>query len=70
MTERTIRFLVATTELARIPSLWATLRQEHIPNRDGRCRGCLPSNHVRPAWPCRIRRLADRARAVQTHRGE
>lgn len=68
MTDRALRLLVATSELIRIPSLWVVLREEHIPNRDGRCRGCRPSGGERPYWPCRVRKLADRAWGLQPDR--
>jgi hypothetical protein len=66
MTDRAPRLLVATGELIRIPSLWVVPRED--PNRDGRCLGCRPSGGERPYWPCRVRKLADRAWGPQPNR--
>jgi hypothetical protein len=53
-----------------LPSLWVVLRHEHVPNEEGHCLGCRPTEDVHRDWPCRTRQFADRAWSVHIHRGE
>ena len=69
MTDRAVRILVAAAEFVGLPSLWVVLRHEHVPDEDGLCRACRPTDGAPPPWPCRIRQFADRAWSVHVHRG-
>ncbi|HEY4006103.1 MAG TPA: hypothetical protein VGM60_13095 [Pseudonocardia sp.] len=70
MTDRAVRILVAAAEFVGLPSLWVVLRHEHVPNEEGHCLGCRPTEDVHRDWPCRTRQFADRAWSVHIHRGE
>jgi hypothetical protein len=55
--------------LGAMPDLWARLLAEHVPDPSGsRCRACTIAGTGSPgaAWPCRIRDVAEAARARYT----
>jgi hypothetical protein len=61
--QRQIAFI---EELGAMPDLWARLLTEHVPDPSGtRCRACTTVGTGSPgaAWPCRIRDVAEAARA-------
>ncbi|MGH3438063.1 MAG: hypothetical protein ACRDRN_16550 [Sciscionella sp.] len=50
--------------LAGMPDLWLRLLDEHIPDQDRNCQACRDSVGNVAAWPCRLREIAEQARAI------
>ena len=57
--------------LGAMPGLWERLLAEHVPDPSStRCQACTTAGTGSPgtAWPCRIRDVAEAARARYTER--
>lgn len=59
-------------EAAEIITGWSLVRERlraaHVPDADGRCRGCASQTRTAPHWPCALALVAHGEPADFTHR--
>jgi hypothetical protein len=59
-------------EAAEIITGWPLVRERlraaHVPDAEGRCRGCTSQTRTAPHWPCALALLAHGEEPDSTHR--
>ena len=59
LSQRNFRLLLEAAEIIRSwPLVRERLRAAHVPDAEGRCRGCTSQTRTPPHWPCALAMLA------------
>ena len=59
LAQRNFRLLLEAAEIIRSwPLVRERLRAAHVPDAEGRCRGCTSQTRTPPHWPCALAMLA------------
>jgi hypothetical protein len=59
LAQRNFRLLIEATEIITgWPLVSERLRAAHVPDSEGRCRGCTSQTRTAPLWPCALAMLA------------